>query len=476
VSLVSGRKRIYVDENEWNRLRREAGKLAEVQRDLPRLVQQVKDQTQRDIDRSMTEVEARQAEFGQAVTQLSERNRQLEQQTAQRLRANTDRLRTELSQQGDRLRTETADALREQRATLHRAIDQERQERERRLSEIDTAVQGILGDQAKAAALTQDYLADAEILREQILKFPHQRYLPDRLDSLDKRLVLARSNVEGGVAAFGLSGAQELCQSYGDLRLELEQLDQDWRACRIAAERDLVLLQGLLDQNTTLDLKGRFGADAPDTAPDVDHWSRGALSRLSVEVATLLAQVRDEEQALPTESLLRVVTTLAPEFEQRLESVVSQAVTAMQASQLRTNLAQLIADALDERHQYEVAEFGFADDDERQAYLAKTVHHVSGSEIVIQVEPGGAEDQPPTVRLHNFDADGASEDERDARTRSIRESVREHSGIDLTAQEEASRPDERMREITQTITATTRTAENTESGADGTRDRTARSS
>src|SRR5262249_36766390 len=158
--------------------------------------------------------------------------------------------------QGRRLRNETAEALRDQRETLQRAIEQERADRNRRLAEIDSKVETLRGDQAKAAQLARDYLTDAEVLREQVLKFPHERYLPPgRLDALDNRLTLIRANVDDGVGAYGLSGAQELCQSYGELRLELEQLDREWRTCRIAAERELVQLQELLAQNATLDLK-----------------------------------------------------------------------------------------------------------------------------------------------------------------------------------------------------------------------------
>src|SRR5262249_13302419 len=183
-----------VDEGEWNRLRREAGKLAEVQRDLPRLIQQVRDQTQHDLDRSMGEVQARQTGFEQAIGQLSERTRQFEERTAQRLRANTDQLRREMNDQGRRLRNETAEALRDQRETLQRAIEQERADRNRRLAEIDSKVETLRGDQAKAAQLARDYLTDAEVLREQVLKFPHERYLPPgRLDALDNRLTLIRA-------------------------------------------------------------------------------------------------------------------------------------------------------------------------------------------------------------------------------------------------------------------------------------------
>ncbi|MGI5506202.1 hypothetical protein [Lentzea sp. CA-135723] len=443
---MSGRKRIYVDEGEWNRLRQEAGKLAELKRDVPKMVERIRAQTQADIETSMREVDQRHARFEQTMAQLSEHTREVERETARRLRESNESLHREIAAQGEQLRTETSEALRRQQETLTKAIDRERQERERKQAEIGAKVDALRADQDRAERIAREYAADAQLLRDQVAQYPHERYLPNRLAPLEARLSTLVSNVHSGLGAHSLSAAQELVQSFSELRLDLERLDQEWRACRMAAERDLVRLRELMSQNEKIDLRGRLPEGSPSDLPDVDHWSRGALSRLSAEVDSLLAQVRDDAQPMTTEALLAVVDTV-PDYEQRLETVVTQAVTAMQAAQLRTNLAELIADALDHHHHYQVTTAGFASEDQREAFLAKSVHHVSGSEIVIEVEPGERVDGPPLVRLHNFDADGASEAERAARTRSIHRNVLDHSGIDLRATEEYAEPDERKRDI-----------------------------
>ncbi|SDM16182.1 hypothetical protein SAMN04488074_117112 [Lentzea albidocapillata subsp. violacea] len=440
---MSGRKRIYVDEGEWNRLRQEAGKLAELKRDMPKIVDRIRARTQADIETSMREVDQRHARFEQAMGELSEHTREVERETARRMRENSDRVHREMAAQGEQLRAETSEALRQQQENLTRAIDRERRERERKHAEIGAKVEVMRAHHDRAERIAREYVSDAKVLRDQVAQYPHERYLPDRFTSLEARLTTLLSNVDSGLGAHSLSAAQELCLSFSELRLDLDRLDQEWRTCRIAAERDLVRLRELLAQNEKIELRGRL---ATTDLPDVDHWSRGALSRLATEVDSLLAQVRDDAQPMTTEALLVVVDTV-PEYEQRLETVVTQAVTAMQAAQLRTNLAELIAGALDHHHHYQVTTAGFASEDQRETFLAKSVHHVSGSEIVIEVEPGERADAPPLVRLHNFDADGASEAERAARTKSIHRNVLEHSGIDLRATEEFAEPDDRKRDI-----------------------------
>lgn len=435
---MSGRKRIFVDEAEWLRLRAQASSVADVRRELPAVVDQVRDQTEREVARSMREVHTRHAEFEQAVKRLSKDTRAVEERAHRKLRAATADLH---------------DSINVQRDELLRVVDEERRERAAVVRELADRVVDLRSDQSRAAELTERYLADAEVLRDLVARLPHERYLPGRFGPLDARLRTAHETASSGLGAYGLSAAQELCHSFSELRLELEALDQQWRACRLAAERELLVVRELIDRDRHTELAEQDGA-----APlDVDHWSRGALSTISAEVSTLLARVRDDDRPMTAVELAEVAETTAVQLRDRLEEAIRQAAMAMHASQLRTNLAELIADALDDRHYYEVTEAGFHDGDQRAAFVVKSVHEASGSEIVIEVAPG-PDDGVPEVRLHNFDADRAAEGERAARTRSIRDSVLEYSGISLTAQEDGDHPDESVRDVAAAISSEHRTA------------------
>lgn len=431
---MSGQKRILVDEAEWRRLRAQATALSDVKRELPGVIDKVRDQTEREVARSMNEVRSRHAEFEQAMKRLSAATRAAEERANRELRAAT---------------ADLADRIGVQREELSRMVAEERRERAAVVGELTDRVAALHGDQGRAADLTERYLADAAILRDLVARLPHERYLPGRFGPLDARLRTANETVTSGLGAYGLSAAQELCHSFSELRLELETLDQQWRACRLAAERELLVVRELIDRNRASELFGQDGAGQEDTGSpsvDVDHWSRGALSSVSAEVSALLARVRDEDRPMSAADLAEVSETTAVQLRERLQEVVRQAATAMHASQLRTNLAELIADALDDRHYYEVTEAGFHDGDQRAAFVVKSVHQASGSEIVIEVAPA-AEDGAPVVRMHNFDADRAAEAERAARTRSIRDSVLEYSGISLTTQEVGDHPDESVRDV-----------------------------
>lgn len=57
---MSGRKTIQVDEAQWRRVQRRARQLQGLQRDVPRLLDDVRAQTRADVDRAFATVDARQ--------------------------------------------------------------------------------------------------------------------------------------------------------------------------------------------------------------------------------------------------------------------------------------------------------------------------------------------------------------------------------------------------------------------------------
>lgn len=437
---MSGRKRIYVDQGEWNRLRAEAGKLTELRRDLPALIDQVRAQTGRDLERTFGEFDSRQRSVEQSLEGMSDQARRFEQQTTQRLRENSRRLRQALDDNTRNLRAETGQLLREQREALQQAITEERRDRQHQLAQLTQGIDALQRDQARAAEIAEGYLADARQLCAALRELPHERFAPGELAALERRLSTAESNRQDRLGAFGLSGAQSLYHDLSDLRVKLELADLEWRLCRSAAEQALRVVEDLIRQNHVLTLTAADGQAVRDNKPDVDYWSRGALSRLREEVTVLLDRLHDEQAPMSVQELQTVVDRTAPELEQRLDTIVRQAGTAVFASQLRTNFADLIAEALETNHQYEVTESCFAGADQRDTFYAKSTH-LNGNEVVIEVEPT-ADDKPDCiVRVLSYDDDTLSEEERAARARSITRSMRDR-GIEAgEAVDEGGAPD-----------------------------------
>jgi hypothetical protein len=438
---MSGKKRIYVDEGEWSRLQRQAGRLAELKRDLPALIDNVRTQTRADLDRTFQEFDARQRGVEQNLAGLSEQAATFERETSKRLRDNARQLRQQIEDSRRAVQGETREMLAEHRAEVDRVITAERHERERGMAELRTRVDEAQRDKDTAAELERRFLDDARVLHRAIAALPHERHQPGALDRLTRRLDDAEA-VRGQVAAYGLGNAQSLYHEMSELRLHVEQQELAWRAAQGTAEQALRVVEELIRQQQTF-----VPAESASTKDlDVDYWSRGALSRLRGDVTELQKRIQDETQPMTVEEL-RDVAERQPELEQRLDAIIRQAGTAVFAAQLRTNFADVIATALEENHHYQVSESCFAGDDQRDAFYAKGTH-LDGSEVVIEVKPA---DQLPEceVRILSYDEGTPSQEERAARTKSITASLRDY-GIETTgAGEEPGEPDPATRDLAQ---------------------------
>lgn len=429
--------------------------MAQVNRDLPNLINQIREHADSTIAQSMASVDARHRQFAAALEDLSENTRMVEQRAEQLVQDASKSILEKVRQQDAQLRRDHTTAMHRQRDTLLRAIDAERAERNRRIDALASEVADIRQGAASAAQLTDSYMSDTRILREQVAALPHERFRPGALRELDDRLQSLHNELrDNDLAPYLLSNARDLCQEMGALRREVAILDDEWRALRCAAEQDLLRIRGVIDHNTTLDTSATFGVDLPGPRPDVDLWSRGALSRLQSEVDSLLAQVGDTDAAPTSEELREWIAARVPALDQRLDAIVGQAVTALRSSQLRANLAGLIADALDDVHHYQVVEgcVGYEADDERNAFLAKTANPMSGGEIVIEIGPDGDDEAaPPIVHMHSYDK-LVNEEERTSRTADINATIYDRTGIRLgAAVEEAAEPDRDRHDVARLI-------------------------
>ncbi|MEV0544347.1 hypothetical protein [Nocardia salmonicida] len=447
---MSGRKQIYVDEAAWNRLQADASKLAQVNRDLPGLIQRVRDETDRSIADSVATIDARHAQFEAALTELSDGSRQAEARAEQRLHETSRALLGELS----KVREDSADGLRAQRERFERDLETERAARQSQYVELDRRVGQLQDDHTRAATLVAAHLSDLAVLRARVVELPHNQFCPGRLAECDREADAVRAEIDGGApAAFLLDSARGLSREMSALRTQVVALDAQWQACRYVAERELVRLRAVISAHTTIDVGAAFQTKVEGEAPDVDFWSGGALVRLSMEVDALLGRVRDSENPLDTAELAAIAAEAVPKLDQDLDDIVGLAVSALRSSQLRANLAGVIAQALEDNYQYQVvddADIGYVAGDARGTFMAKTVNSIGASEIIIEISPGTRADSAPTVEVHTFDGDVADE-ERQARIAAIEHRVHDLTGIDLRSETVATEPDPRRRAVAELV-------------------------
>lgn len=413
---MSGKRRITVGEAEWNSLQRQSRQLRELQRNVPKLVANLRRQTQSDLAEVSQRLDSRQRAVEQTMSALSDQTRALEAETNRRLADHVVQMRGELADAAGQLRAETDEALADQQRTWRAELAQER---DRQRADIDR-LRAELHDQAQTAAETAEaWLHDAVLLRDLIRdELPHQRYADGEVAALSRRIATAEENLRSGQAQSALALAQQTYHDLSDLRVEIELRDREWVGLHTIAYEAVLMFDGLAAHSATEIIEaGAAGNDAPVDL-NVDLWSEGRLSELRAAAAALRAQVDDTQSPPSADELREIIGCRVPELEQRLADVVEQARMRLFSSQLRINVADIVVQALDETAGYQLEDHAYDLMDQRRTFFAK-LQHPNGNEIVVSVAPSTDEAGQCVLRVLSYDYDAVAQAELDERADAI---------------------------------------------------------
>ena len=257
---MSGEKCKYVrvEEQELRRLREQESRLRSVQNDLPERLNAVREQARQEFQQRLAPLENRARQQEQETQKLKSGLKDLEKQTQKRLqrqreefqtavkesesrqkqalRRETNRLESAMNQGFESQRREYLQITQQQRqeyiqllehqdTKFTQLIDEERQARQEQIKQV---VANIQEERERKAQLATDMLADVETVWEQINRdYQHERFAPGKLADLRRGLEMARSNIQSGVNEAAIANAQQTYLDLADLRLELEQKEQE---------------------------------------------------------------------------------------------------------------------------------------------------------------------------------------------------------------------------------------------------------
>lgn len=415
---MSGRKQIQVDESQWYRLLKSADELKTVRRDLPKLIQGVREQARADMAGEFEAVRRRQQQSEEAVRRLSDQNRALEEETNRRLHQQAADLHQRLTHTAGELRAETRTQLDEQRRKFETDLAEERRERRAEIAGLTADVKELQHDRTRAEQLSATWLADAGSMADLIADtLPHERYAPGELDAVRLRLGQARGNHDLGRYDAALAVAQEGYYTLSELRVRIEQAELLRRSWQSAAVQAVLLVEQQVRRSAQLPVVGPDQREIPGYALDVDFWSAGALDELRDRLDELLERSRDE--ATTAEELERICREEAPALEAQLADTVRQARLCQLASQIRVNLADEVVQALAETAFYAYVEDDFVGSDQRGAHITR-LRHETGSEIVIDIDTADPASGRNVIRVISSDRDTEAEADQRARAEAVR--------------------------------------------------------
>jgi hypothetical protein len=416
---MSGKKRISVDEDVWRVAQEAAQRLASVQREMPGMLDAVRRAHEAQAARTAAEMRARHEQLAQALAGLSEEARLREERTSRRIAETTRAILAEVDAAEQRAQAQT-DAL-DQR--LSAEIAMEREERRRDFEALRADLDELHADKQRSAEAAATAIADARLLHDAIATgLPHERFARGRLADIERLLTTAQLDAARGDSQAALSTARNVDQQLGQLRVEVEFKDAQWRAAHLRALDSVTRLLQQIQGNARIDV----GDDEEPAELDVDFWSNGRLTALREDAEVLLSRVNETTQPLSQLELERIAEHDVPGLEERLSGIVTNAIARQYVSQARVNLAETVVGALEETAGYvwHDGDATYAGDDQREAFYAKLRNPVNeGDEIVVEVSPD-AEGKANVLRILSYEA-SPDENGRRRRAEALARSLRD---------------------------------------------------
>jgi hypothetical protein len=442
---VSGKKRIYVDEDAWNEATRKANQLRQVQRDLPGMLASVQRAQEQQAARDWAAFQTRQDELSRRLAKLSTQTRRIEETTTRRINEATAAIMNETRQVTASLRSETRTLVAQQEQRFSAAMSAERAERQRDSAALRQEIERDRAVRADVLATAASVVADARVMHDAIAAtLPHERFVPGRLDRMGRTLAIAEANVAAGTAEAALATGQELYLDLGDLRAEVELRDAEWRASHLTA---VTLVTALIEQ-----ISGSEKIDVVDEESgisaelDTDFWSDGEVSKIKASAAQLSALLADEANPPSLAELAEISERKVASLDKSLTEAITLAQARQWASQVRVNVAAHVVEVLEDTTGYDLeGEPIFVGDDQRQAFYSK-LKDADDSEIVVEVAPDET-GKSCVIRVLSYENGTPNEYLRGARARAIAASLGEQ-GLAGTTAAEPGEPDPAYKDFT----------------------------
>jgi hypothetical protein len=152
--------------------------------------------------------------------------------------------------------------------------------------------------------IAEDLLSDVAVIWEQINRdYQHQRFAPGKLTDLHRGLEMARSNIQAGLTEAAISTTQQTYLDLADLRIQLEQKEQEWLLLYNAAWSDLKSLIVEVQANKECEIEIGQGDEAQKFKLEVDYWVNGRLSEYEQQLNQLESELKAGESRLTTEQV-----------------------------------------------------------------------------------------------------------------------------------------------------------------------------
>lgn len=438
---MSGSKRVTVTirEEEYQRLLDAEQKLRKMPK--PKTEQQLamEQRSFEKIQATMFEAQQRQATFQELLLGMNGTIQKIEENTSRAMQEFQDNTTAELEQYAGELSRYVDKRLADQTRRFEKAIAANHRTYQEEIAQLRREIRQQAADQQQKRALAEEWLQAGEALAQFLrATYACDFYAPGQLDRLEQTLLQARQNLDHNLIEAAISPAQQVYLSLSELRVQLEQWEQEWQLVYQAVDEALEELRVQAEDSRRVGALDLDGSPLPYEV-DVEQWSDGRWQAVVDQIEMLSAQLRAPTSIPDTQTLNLWLSEDLPGLSQELSAVVVDARVAALNSQLRINIADLVVQALQEQG-FVARTSQYENDDLRNCFHVQ-LDSIDGGEVLVQVEPFGAGIGENRLQIDSIDREERTEHELHQRWTEITRSLAGY-GIQL---ENYERLDERSR-------------------------------
>src|SRR5271157_52273 len=423
---MSGYKRttVSISPAEYKRLHDAEMKLRFMEKDLPELMNEFKEDKAANLQEDFSQLEKRQNDFCNLLDGLNDQIREIEEKTNQTLSDEQAEFWNSLQTVIEDNQKNYSQNLFEQTRTFNELIAEQLNAHRQEISNVSRSFQNINRQQSEKKQFAQDWISAAQTLCQFISDHFNAGLInPGQFDSLIARLDQAQQNLDYGLEEAALVIAQDVYTRCSELRIELEKKQSEREVLFSTARQQTRHLYHLATRSNSCSAMDIEGKELP-VQIDVDFWTSGNLSKLVDQLTSYLAQFEHNNDQWTTKDLKAYIQETLPEIRSGLENAISQARLNVLSSQLRINIADVVVQALASQG-FEVQQSLYSDNDMRKSFCAR-LGNLEGSEVIVKISPIQGEPGQNQLHLHSLDAAQHTEHELHQRALEISTALRQY--------------------------------------------------
>lgn len=428
---MSGYKRatVTLTRDEYDRLRESAEKLRTLPEVETHLTETINQQSIDALRKNLETIENRQVVFRHLITDFNGQIRAYEERNTQRFTDFQAVISARAQEVAGSLWDNVTDLIADQEKRVEAQLTQSRQETAEVIGVLQNEIARIAGNEQYKEKIASDWLAAAEAVYDYLEEnYFCDVFLPGRLDGIRRSVDQARVNLDDGLIESAVLSLQQDYFRLSDTHQEIEKIQSEWQMLLLANWETLNQILAVAEASAYVQAVDLNGEPLPYEI-NVTYWSDGRLSQLIEDIHALLDALSSGE-VIPLETLHVWREREIPALYQCLEDVVLDARIQAINSQLRINIADLVVCALSEQG-FHLQAASYRASDERQAYMARMTA-LDGGEVIVKVEPKGAELGENELQLRSLDQKMRTEHELHQRWREISRSL-SNFGLDVGA-------------------------------------------